>query len=162
MEVDITKKTLLKALEDVRDPEIPVLSLVDLGIIRNIEIANDEIIITITPTFSGCPALQVMKEEIIQQLEKSGEKKVRVAIDLSQPWTTDWITPEGRKKLKSFGLAPPPIHGGNFVTMLLDPVFCPHCDSDNTDLRNSWGSTPCRMIYYCHNCNQPFEQFKPL
>lgn len=159
----VSVKKIWEALEDVKDPEIPVVSLVEMGIVRHVELGQeDSAKVTITPTFSGCPALHTMKGDIVAHLQAMGIAQVEVITTFDPPWTTDWITEDARAKLKDFGLAPPPRHGGNFEVMLMDAVQCPYCDSERTSLRNSFGSTPCRMIYYCNNCQQPFEQFKPL
>jgi ring-1,2-phenylacetyl-CoA epoxidase subunit PaaD len=152
-----------KLLEEVKDPEIPVVSLVELGIVRAVEISSDNaIIVTITPTFSACPALQTMKRDILGRLKEEGVESVVVKVVNSPPWTTDWISAKGREKMRAFGLAPAPQHGGSFEVMLLDEMTCPYCGSRKTSLKNSFGSTPCRMIYYCNACQQPFEQMKPL
>jgi ring-1,2-phenylacetyl-CoA epoxidase subunit PaaD len=151
-----------KALEEVKDPEIPVVSLVEMGIVRHVEVGENKVIVSITPTFSGCPALQAMQTDIVERLKRMTDAKVEVKIVYSPAWTTDWISDEARAKLKAFGLAPPPQHGGSVEITLLEEVACPYCGSTKTSLRNSFGSTPCRMIFYCNNCHQPFEQFKPL
>jgi ring-1,2-phenylacetyl-CoA epoxidase subunit PaaD len=158
----VTETQIWDALNQVKDPEIPVVSLVEMGIVRDVTVMEDAVTVTITPTFAGCPALQVMKTDIVDALKAIGVQEVTVETVNSPAWTTDWITEEAREKLKAFGLAPPPVHGGNFVMMLMDAVACPYCGSERTVLRNSFGSTPCRMIYYCNHCQQPFEQFKPL
>jgi len=159
----LTETQIWDALNQVKDPEIPVVSLVEMGIVREVAITDDDsVTVTITPTFAGCPALQAMKTDIVEALQALGVRHVIVETVNSPAWTTDWITNEARAKLKSFGLAPPPVHGGNFVMVLMDAVACPYCGSEHTSLRNSFGSTPCRMIYYCNDCQQPFEQFKPL
>ena len=159
----ITEDDIWQALKEIPDPEIPVVSLVEMGIVRAVERNLDGgVTVTITPTFSGCPALEVMKTNIATRLQEMGFSPVMVRTILSPPWTTDWITEEARARLKQFGLAPPPLHGGDFAVLLFDPVACPYCDSENTTLRNNWGSTPCRMIFYCNHCQQPFEQFKPV
>ena len=149
-------------LDEVVDPEIPVVSLVEMGIIRAVHVIEDEVRVTMTPTFSGCPALEVMQEDIRQKLTKAGVKDVQVNQQLDPPRSSDWITEPAREKLKIIGLAPPHVHGGEFIEVLIDPIACPYCDSTNTTLKNSFGPTPCRMIYYCNQCQQPFEQFKPL
>ena len=160
---NISEETLWKHLENIMDPEIPVVNLVEMGIIRHVNILSDqEVQVTMTPTFSGCPAQTKMKEDIIQMLSKLGFNQIQIEITLSPPWSTDWIHPEARNKLKTFGLAPPRIHSGFISTILLESTACPYCDSENTSLKNPWGATPCRMIYFCNQCNQPFEQFKPL
>lgn len=159
----LTLERIWQALDEVKDPEIPVVSLVEMGIVRAVEISGDKVIVTMTPTFSGCPALQVMKVDIEQKLRAEGVAAVEVKQTLDPPWSSDWITDEARQKLKAFGLAPPPRHGGNLQEILLfDTVSCPYCDSKNTTIKNTFGPTLCRAIHYCHDCQQPFEQFKPL
>ena len=149
-------------LEEIKDPEIPVVSVVEMGIIRQVEVDERFVRVTMTPTFSGCPALQEMQSQIHQMLIQAGAERVEIKISLSPAWSSDWITPAARKKLKNFGLAPPPLHGGNFEITLLDIVSCPYCASTDTSLKNSFGATLCRAIFYCNHCQQPFEQFKPL
>ena len=159
----ITVASVWELLETVKDPEIPVVSLVEMGIVRDVVISVDgDVTVKITPTFSGCPALHTMKEDIVDRLNAAGIGSVTVEMVYSPPWTSDWISDAGREKLRLFGLAPAPRHGGNFEVLLLDAVSCPYCGSLNTSLRNSFGSTLCRMIFYCNGCQQPFEQFKPL
>jgi ring-1,2-phenylacetyl-CoA epoxidase subunit PaaD len=158
----ITEALIWQALNDIVDPEIPVVSLVEMGIIRAVIIQDEQVIVTMTPTFSGCPALKVMEEDICSRLGKIGVENVEVVSTFKPPWTSDWIKPEAREKIKQIGLAPPKMHAGDFGALLIEPVTCPYCDSENTTLKNSFGSTPCRMIYYCNNCQQPFEQFKPI
>lgn len=158
----VTVDVIWKVLESVKDPELPVVSLVEMGIIRQVDVQPDgNVIVTITPTFSGCPALHTMKGDIIAALQTQGVEAV-VETTFSPPWTSDWITETAREKLRAFGVAPAPHHGGQFEVTLLDVVACPYCGSENTAIRNSFGPTPCRMIFYCNTCQQPFEQFKPL
>jgi ring-1,2-phenylacetyl-CoA epoxidase subunit PaaD len=151
-----------RALDAIKDPEIPVISLVELGIVRNVQVYEGGASITLTPTFSGCPALDAMRQIVEEQLHALGIEQVEVRFTLSPPWTTDWITEAGREKLKAFGISPPRQHGGNIEMVLLEEATCPNCGSKNTELRSSFGPTSCRMMYYCHDCHQPFEQFKPL
>lgn len=159
----INVASVWKLLEDVKDPEIPVVSLVEMGIVRDVAISPDgDVTVKITPTFSGCPALHTMKQDIVDRLKEAGIDSITIEMVYSPPWTSDWINDEAREKLRLFGFAPAPRHGGNFEVMLLDAVNCPYCGSANTSLRNSFGSTLCRMIFYCNACQQPFEQFKPL
>jgi ring-1,2-phenylacetyl-CoA epoxidase subunit PaaD len=151
------------ALDDVKDPEIPVVSVVEMGLVRKVTVSEGgSVSVTITPTFSGCPALDAMKTDIIDRLQQMGIDKVSVVTANSPAWSTDWIAETARAKLKAFGITPAPQHGGSFEVMLLDAVACPYCGSEKTTLRNSFGPTLCRMIFYCNNCQQPFEQFKPL
>lgn len=149
-------------LEEVKDPEIPVISIVEMGIVREVRADNDHITVVITPTFSGCPALEVMRRDVATRLQRAGFERVTVESTLFPPWRSDWISDSGRDKLKAFGLAPPPKQQNNPILTFFDPVACPYCDSPNTTLQNSFGSTLCRAIYTCNNCLQPFEQFKPL
>ncbi|MBZ0288317.1 MAG: phenylacetate-CoA oxygenase subunit PaaJ [Anaerolineae bacterium] len=156
-------EAIWRLLDDVKDPEIPVVSLVEMGVVRAVKLwGENAVTVSITPTFSACPALQVMKAEIVQRLQAAGIADVEVNVVYSPPWTTDWIDDEAKEKMRAFGLAPAPRHGGSFEVTLLDEMTCPYCGSLNTSLRNSFGSTPCRMIYYCNACQQPFEQMKPL
>ena len=150
------------ALEDVKDPEIPVVSVVEMGIVREVAVEPDRVVVTITPTFSGCPALVAMQDGIVERLKRLGIENVDLRVVLSPPWSTEWIGESARAKLKAFGLAPPPRHDGDFTLVLLDPAECPYCGSKDTRLRNSFGPTLCRAIYTCNSCHQPFEQFKPL
>ncbi len=149
-------------LEEVKDPEIPVVSVVEMGIVRRVEVQGDEVRVTITPTFSGCPALDFMRREIQARIEQAGAGQVSVELSNNPPWSSDDLSPSARRKLKEFGLAPPPSTSGGLELALLDVVRCPYCDSEDTVLKNSFGPTLCRAIYVCNACRQPFEQFKPL
>lgn len=160
--VDLTVETIWQALQEVKDPEIPVVSVVEMGIVRDVTLSADAVQITITPTFAGCPALHVMRSEIKDRLACLGASSVHVETALHPPWSSDWITESGRHKLKDFGLAPPPRHGGNVPVTFYEPVACPYCDSQDTTIKNTFGPTLCRAIYYCNDCRQPFEQFKAL
>lgn len=149
-------------LDRIMDPEIPVISLVELGIVRGVAYEGPGLVISLTPTFAGCPALEVMKQAVHQRMAALGLTGVTVRVVLSPPWTTDSIAPEARRKLKAFGIAPPVMHGGQVEILFAEQAICPHCDSSDTELKNSFGPTPCRAIYVCNSCRQPFEQFKPL
>lgn len=150
------------ALEQVKDPEIPVVSVVELGLVRQVGYQDGRLIVTMTPSFAGCPALDVMQRQVASALAQIGFEQPEVRLVYQPPWSSDWITSAGRAKLKDFGLAPPPVHGGDLATALDLAAVCPYCESDQTALTNSFGSTLCRAIYVCGNCGQPFEQFKPL
>jgi ring-1,2-phenylacetyl-CoA epoxidase subunit PaaD len=159
----VTAAEIWQGLEEVKDPEIPVVSLVEMGIIRDVTVGEDgRVVVKMTPTFSGCPALHVMRADIEKKVMALGATAVSVETVLSPPWTTDWISDEARQKLKEFGLAPPMKHGGNLEITLYDLAACPYCDSNNTSIKNTFGPTLCRAIYYCNDCRQPFEQFKAL
>lgn len=150
-------------LEEVKDPEIPVLSLVDLGVITGVEVTDAEVKIEMTPTFVGCPAMDLMKQEVLDVLNKNGVEKAEVTISFKKPWNSDKISEKGRLALKQFGLAPPPA-GKNLFTDLdvLEHAQCPRCNGTHTELRSPFGPTLCRSIHYCLDCREAFEQFKPL
>ena len=159
---ELSLEDVWQVLEQVKDPEIPVVSVVEMGLIRSIGWDGDILLITMTPTFAGCPALQVMQSEIAARLRAAGAMQVAVRLTFSPPWSTDWISSTARQKLKDFGLAPPPLLGDTPGEGLPDVATCPYCDSPDTELKNSFGSTLCRAIYVCNHCRQPFEQFKPV
>ncbi len=151
-----------KALEEVMDPEIPTISMVDLGIISGVEASDDAASITMIPTFSGCPALKVMEEMVREKIQSIGFKSVEVSTNFDVPWTTDRITEKGRQALLKHGLAPPPKHHGYVELDVLSDVACPYCGSRNTEMKTPFGPTLCRSMHYCHNCLNAFEQFKPV
>jgi ring-1,2-phenylacetyl-CoA epoxidase subunit PaaD len=158
----LTEADIWRALETVKDPEIPVVSVVEMGIVRAVSLTEGAVTVKMTPTFSGCPALDVMRREIVECVRQLGVPDVRVETELYPPWSTDELSEETRARLKAFGLAPPPMQSGYIPLTLHQPVACPYCDSKDTLLKNSFGSTLCRAIYYCQTCQQPFEQFKAL
>ncbi len=159
----ITAELVREALTHVMDPEIPVISVVDMGIIRDVAVGAEGVTVTMTPTFSGCPALDVMQRDIEAAVRGLGVAQVTVRVVLASAWSTEAISDEGREKLRRFGLAPPPRHAGDPVTVaFFDLAECPRCGSPNTSLRNAFGPTLCRMIWYCNECRDAFEQFKPL
>jgi ring-1,2-phenylacetyl-CoA epoxidase subunit PaaD len=161
MEV-LTPAQIYVWLEDVKDPEIPVLSLVDLGVITDVTVEPSAVKIEMTPTFVGCPALDMMKSEIEEVLHKNGVANVEIEVSYRLPWTSDRISEKGKTALKKFGLAPPP--SGHVFTDLdvLEHVACPRCSGTDTELKNAFGPTLCRSIHYCNTCREAFEQFKPL
>ena len=161
----VTAEQVWDALAEIPDPEIPVISLVDLGVIRDVAIENGCVRVEFTPTFLGCPALDVMRDAMTERVRELGaEADVRVISDDS--WSTDRITPAGREKLRASGFAPPaPRAAGTATTLvqLQSAVFrCPYCGSSETKLENIFGPTPCRSLRYCTACRQPFEQFKTI
>jgi ring-1,2-phenylacetyl-CoA epoxidase subunit PaaD len=157
---NITKEELWKLMETVCDPEIPVLSVIDLGIVRDINIHEGEIQIIITPTYSGCPAMDVIAMNIRMALIKEGFTTVKISYQLSPAWTTDWMTEAGKQKLKSYGIAPPSAKtfDKNYLEHLV--VECPLCRSKNTKLISQFGSTACKALYQCLDCQEPFDYFK--
>ena len=164
--VDFTNKQLWKQLESVPDPEIPVVGIVEMGIVRYVSITNGSVEVTMTPTFSGCPALHVIRDSIENAIRDLGIESVEVKTVLSPPWSTDWITEEAKQKLKEYGITPPvaaPKHNGeNLIQLDVSPMICPRCDSINTETKNTFGPTLCKSIHYCNNCNEPFESFKAI
>jgi ring-1,2-phenylacetyl-CoA epoxidase subunit PaaD len=155
-------KEVYKWLEEVNDPEIPVLSLVDLGVITEVEVDGEKVSVELTPTFAGCPAMEVMKNEVIEKLKSKGISNVSVNVSFRIPWSSDFISEKGKKALKQFGLAPPPSNKVFQDLEILESAICPRCEGENTELKNPFGPTLCRAIYYCHTCHEAFEQFKPL
>jgi len=158
----MTSENVYHWLEEVKDPEIPVLSLVDLGVITDVVVDGERIDIEMTPTFVGCPALDVMKEDIISVLREHGAKDVNVKVSYRDPWSSDKISKKGRAALKQFGLAPPPSSLIIGDIEVLDHAVCPRCNGTNTEMKNLFGPTLCRSIHYCYDCSEAFEQFKPL
>ena len=159
----VTKEIILSWLEEVCDPEIPVLSLADLGVLRDVEYRNNEWLITITPTYSGCPAMKTMEADVLAKLKEKGVDDVRVELVLSPAWTTDWLSEEGRKKLRSFGIAPPEDEVDKSVLFAAPTVVpCPKCGSRETKMVSQFGSTACKAHYKCLSCLEPFDYFKCL
>lgn len=158
----ITIEKIYELLAEVKDPEIPVLSLIDLGVITGVEVAGDRILIQMTPTFVGCSALDLMQTEIRQVLAGRGMRDVEIEVSYRQPWTSDRISEKGKQALKKFGLAPPPPRQLFADLDILEHAECPRCGNTNTELRNTFGATLCRAIHFCHDCREAFEQFKPV
>ena len=152
-------------LGQVPDPEIPVISVVDLGIVRAVEWQGDECVVTITPTYSGCPAMQVIADTVTEALHGHGVEQVRLVSQLSPAWTTDWMSAEGRDKLKGYGIAPPAQQVIDICGLLRragpgPAVACPNCGSAQTSLVSEFGSTSCKALYRCRDCLEPFDYFK--
>jgi ring-1,2-phenylacetyl-CoA epoxidase subunit PaaD len=160
----VTTEQVWEALAEIPDPEIPVISLVELGVVRNVEVEDGRVRVEFTPTFLGCPALEVMRDAMAERISALGaEPDVQVIADDS--WSTDRITPEGREKLRASGFAPPrPRSQGapQLVELQSNAFRCPYCGSRDTALENIFGPTPCRSVRYCRSCRQPFEQFKTI
>jgi ring-1,2-phenylacetyl-CoA epoxidase subunit PaaD len=135
---------------------------VDLGLIRDVLVDGERVVVSMAPTFAGCPALDVIRLEVEKRLLRLGAGEVEVRWVLSPPWTTDWITEAGRTRLKGFGFAPPTRHGGLIQIIFSEDATCPRCGSTNSTLKNNFGPTLCRALYYCNECQEPFEQFKAL
>lgn len=150
-------------LEAVKDPEIPVISIRELGVLRDIQVQGDHVEVTITPTYSGCPAMDVMKREVEQALGAAGIHNFRVKQVLSPAWTTDWISESGREKLLGYGIAPPPRSADiRALKGKAKAIACPQCGSTDTELVSQFGSTACKALYKCNACKEPFDHFKCL
>jgi ring-1,2-phenylacetyl-CoA epoxidase subunit PaaD len=160
----VTAERVWEALAEVPDPEIPVISLVDLGVVRDVEVDDGHVRVEFTPTFLGCPAVDVMRARMEEAVRALGaEPQIDVVLDDS--WSTDRITPAGREKLRESGFAPPAPReaaGPTLVQLESHAFRCPYCGSTDTRLENIFGPTPCRSIRYCQSCRQPFEQFKTI
>ncbi|MEP9382166.1 1,2-phenylacetyl-CoA epoxidase subunit PaaD [Nocardioides sp. KR10-350] len=164
-----------RVAESVTDPELPMLTLADLGVLRSVEIVDGAVEVAITPTYSGCPAMATMRDDLVRRLQEEGFADVRVRVALDEPWTTDWITPRGRAALREAGISPPgPAAGpaspstrstaGGPVPLTLLPVrrrvSCPRCGSDDVALTSEFGSTACKALYRCRACLEPFDHVK--
>ena len=160
----VTADQVWEVLADIPDPEIPIVSLVDLGVIRDVRVEDGRVHVEFTPTFLGCPALEIMRDEMARRIEALGAQAT-IEVVRDDSWSTDKITPEGREKLREAGFAPPAPRatGEPELVQLQQAVFrCPYCGSTETRLENIFGPTPCRSIRYCASCRQPFEQFKTI
>jgi len=161
---------------EVCDPELPPVTLADLGILRSVEAQDDTIVVTLTPTYSGCPAVEFIEDEVRRTVHAAGHDSVRIERAFSPPWSTEWITAEGRRKLSEAGIAPPrreadiapaPVAGSGPVAVVLGrtnkpPVPCPRCGSTNTGEVSRFGSTACKSLHRCHACSEPFDHFKEI
>jgi len=159
VETVLTADGVWENLKTVKDPEVPALSIVDLKIVRNVRVDNDEVEVEITPTFVGCPALDMIAGMIGENLRSMGFRNVRVMKTFTAHWSTDMLDQAAKDNLKAFGIAPPAPSGE--VTMEL-PTICPYCDSADTKLENAFGATLCKQLYYCNSCRQSFEKFRTL
>lgn len=162
MKKDI-KNIVLETLSQISDPEIPVVNIIEMGMIRDVKIEEDEIKVLLTPTYSGCPAMRQIEDDILYTLGKKGFSDVTIETVLSPAWTTDWLSKETKEKLKNYGIAPPVKNSSDDIFNIISTtqtVNCPFCDSSKTELKSFFGSTACKSLYYCNNCQQPFEHFK--
>ena len=158
---------LWAVLREVLDPEVPALSVVDLGIVRDIRVDGGRVVVDVTPTYSGCPAMREIEREIVAALARAGRPGAEVRTIYSPAWTTDWISDDGRRKLREYGIAPPgPAPEEPALVAIAPrrpgPVACPFCGSARTALRSEFGSTACKSMMFCDECRQPFEAFKAI
>jgi ring-1,2-phenylacetyl-CoA epoxidase subunit PaaD len=164
----LTRDDIFAVLDTVKDPEVPVLSVIELGVVRDVELDEAQgVTVVVTPTYSGCPAMRVIEEDIVAALRAHGVDRARVRTAYLPAWTTDWLSDEAKRKLEAYGIAPPgrtPVADDDLVPLLrrTDVVRCPYCKSVETELRSEFGSTACKSIRFCNACHQPFEQFKAI
>jgi ring-1,2-phenylacetyl-CoA epoxidase subunit PaaD len=160
-----SRDAVMAVLGTVMDPEVPVISVVELGIIRDAEVHDGVVSVTVTPTYSGCPAMREIEDDIRSALLAAGAREVQVQMVFAPAWTTDWIGPEAREKLRAYGIAPPGrAEQGGLITLTRRraPVACPFCGSGDTRLQSEFGSTACKAIHSCNSCKQPFDEFKAI
>ena len=159
----VTTDKIWSLLEEVFDPEVPVLTVVDLGVVRDVRLIGKNVEIDITPTYTGCPAMQRIEDDIHEKLSENGISGVKVNLVLSPAWTTDWLSDNGKKKLEEYGIAPP-VDEADKSVLFADPpkIKCPKCGSDDTKLVSQFGSTACKAHYQCNSCLEPFDYFKCL
>lgn len=161
----LTRDDVFAILEEVKDPEVPVLSVVELGIVRDVEASDAGVVVTITPTYSGCPAMHEIETEIRRALAAEALGPVEIRTTYSPAWTTDWINAEAREKLEAYGIAPPgPADSSELIPLRRrsTTVRCPYCKSHDTEQKSEFGSTACKSIWFCNQCRQPFEEFKAI
>jgi ring-1,2-phenylacetyl-CoA epoxidase subunit PaaD len=149
-------------LDTVLDPEVPALSLTDLGIVRDVKAADRGLEVVLTPTYSGCPATEVISQSVVDALDAAGLGPVRITMQRAPAWTTDWISEAGRQKLRDYGIAPPGPVDSAPVRIVRRDLECPRCGSTSTERLSAFGSTACKALYRCLACREPFEHFKPI
>jgi len=155
-------------LRAVNDPEVPVISVVDLGIVRDVTVEDGELVVAVTPTYSGCPATEAIEESIVAALDAAGLGPTRIRMQRAPAWTSDWISAQGRAKLHAYGIAPPgPVDREaaaplRFIARAPAPLACPRCASTNTERLAAFGATACKALWRCRACGEPFEHFKPI
>lgn len=158
----LTEAYIRSILREIPDPEIPVISITDLGIVRNVELSGDKVRISITPTYNGCPAMQAIKDDILNRLKSEGIEDVEVNLVFTEAWTTDWINEAAKERLRKYGIAPPEHTSSDKSLLTGKPriVACPRCRSTRTLLVSQFGSTACKALYKCEDCLEPFDYFK--
>jgi ring-1,2-phenylacetyl-CoA epoxidase subunit PaaD len=165
---DDAEQAVWAVLAQVPDPEVPALSLCDLGIVREVTVVGSNVQVVLTPTYSGCPATEVIAQSVVDALNAAGFASVTLTQRLSPPWTTDWMSAEGRRKLRDYGIAPPdglaPVATSRTSPISIRPrnVACPRCGSTNTERLSAFGATACKALHRCLDCREPFEHFKPI
>jgi ring-1,2-phenylacetyl-CoA epoxidase subunit PaaD len=155
-----TLEDIRTLLHTVADPEIPVLSIMDLGIVRDVKLEADGVEIRVSPTYTGCPATEVIEQMIVAKLKRNGVERVTIKRVLSPPWTTEWLSETGRQKLRRYGIAPPERGAGKRSLLGAAVIHCPRCSTERTTRVSEFGSTPCKASYKCDECLEPFEYLK--
>lgn len=161
--VETIKRAAWRVAAAVPDPEIPVVTVEDLGILRSIDLEDGAVVASVTPTYSGCPATQLIQQMVLEALQQAGFEDARVETVLSPAWTTDWISEAGKEKLRAYGIAPPEKSSNSKRALFGETaVNCPHCGAQDTSRVSEFGSTPCKALYRCNVCKEPFDYFKCL
>ena len=162
MNAPTTTRSAWETAASVLDPEVPVLTIEDLGILREVEETDSGVVVTITPTYSGCPAMDAIRDDILSAFAEAGREDVRVDFTLSPAWTTDWMSDAGKHKLEDFGIAPPQPRPRDGVVALTLSLRCPQCGSPDTRELSRFGSTACKSLWVCNACREPFDHFKSI
>ena len=162
IQADIQVENVKALLSEIPDPEIPVISIAELGILREVIKVGDKIIVTITPTYSGCPAMKAIENEIASVLQENGITNFEIKYTYSPVWTTDWMNDSAKAKLRAYGIAPPENSTSDKSVLMVQQKIktCPRCGSSNTEMISAFGSTACKALYRCKNCGEPFDYFK--
>lgn len=155
-----TEEEIYNLIANIPDPEIPVITIEDLGVLREVKLEDDKVIVLITPTYSGCPAMKTIEDDIKTILHQSGVQNFEVKTVFSPVWTTDWMSEESKEKLRKYGISPPEKSSTDKSSLTSNVVFCPRCTSSNTELVSQFGSTACKALYKCKDCLEPFDHFK--
>ena len=156
----VSKEKIFSLLSVVPDPEIPVINIQELGVLRDVIISENEVEVIITPTYSGCPAMKQIENDIVSKLKENGVENVKLKTVFHPAWTTDWLTDEAKEKLKKYGIAPPEKFTADKGALTGKKKVCPHCGSENTEMVSQFGSTACKALYKCSDCKEPFDYFK--
>lgn len=157
---DLNTDQIFNWISDIPDPEIPVISIKDLGMLRNVIFENGKYVITITPTYTACPAMKMIEDQIIERLKEHQVENVKVNLTYTPAWTTDWLSEEAKLKMKNYGIAPPQHSSCSKIFSANEVVTCPRCNSKHTEVISKFGSTACKALYKCNDCKEPFEFFK--
>lgn len=162
MVTTLDKEGIIEVLRSIPDPEIPVINIDELGILRDVILTGDHVEVVITPTYSGCPAMTQIEQDIRAKLHEHGIDNIVVRMTYQPAWTTDWMSDEAKEKLRKYGISPPGSTHNAIVPLVVDSVVCPHCGSFQTAVVSEFGSTACKALYQCQDCKEPFDYFKSI